>query len=174
MEAHAVACSLICVLSICAPPLKSATCAWATKRIVSCVHNTHFCVTYNNSLLPLERTPRMLGVTSDPHFTCKANFQTIVTRATSRINILKAIAVTNCGQQMQMIFITYASYIRSLFNYAAPIYFPKASSFLVQKLQTIGVSVLQFLVQKPANSSGRSKTSSPLQDYPFPTPLILS
>ena len=77
------------------------------------------------------------------HFSFKAHVGYIVTRVSSRINILKVHAGTNRGQQMETIHITYISLIRSIFMYAAPIYFPNASSSLVQKFQTIQNSALR-------------------------------
>ena len=66
----------------------------------------------------------------------------IVTQVSSRINILKALADPNWGQQMETIIITYISHVRSLSIYATPIYLPNTSSLLVQKLQTIQNSTL--------------------------------
>ena len=60
--------------------------------------NIHPQVTLNNSILSLERTPCILGVTFDPHFKFNAHFKSLVTRALPRINILKALTGTNWGQ----------------------------------------------------------------------------
>ena len=59
--------------------------------------STHPPIILNNYLLPLEWTSRILGVTFDPHFTFKGHVDSIVTLASSRINILKALAGTNRG-----------------------------------------------------------------------------
>jgi len=100
--------------------------------------NTHPKVTLNNSLLPLEKTPRILEVTFDPHFKFNAHVKYTVTRASPRINILMAAAGTNWGQQKETIFAnTNMFLIRFLFLYAASIWFPKASPSLIQKFQTI-------------------------------------
>ena len=99
--------------------------------------NTHPRVTMNNSILPLERTPCVLGLTFDAHFKFNAHVKSLVTRALPLINILKALTGTNWGQQKESIRITYKSLIRSLFIYAAPIWFPNTSPSLIQKLQAI-------------------------------------
>ena len=96
--------------------------------------NTHPQVTLNNSILPLERTQSIPGVTLDPHFKFNAHVKSLVTRSLLRINILKLLAGTNWGQQKETILITYISFIRSLYLYAAPIRFPNTSPFLIQKL----------------------------------------
>ena len=80
-------------------------------------------VTLNNSILPLERTPCMMGVTSNLHFKFNdhVHVKSLVTRALPRINILKSLTGTNWGQQKETILITYKSLIRFLFMHAAPI-----------------------------------------------------
>ena len=98
--------------------------------------NTRLRITLNNSILSLERNPCILGVTFDPHFKFNAHVKSLVTRALHRINILKTLLTgTNWSQQKKTILITYKSLIRSLFMYAAPIWFPNTSLSLIQKLQ---------------------------------------
>ena len=106
--------------------------------------NTHPHVALNGTPLPLERNPRVLGVTLDPHFTFSPHIASIVSRATPRLNILKALAGSNWGQHMETIVITYKSIIRSLFTYASPIWFPNSSPSSIQKLQTIQNSALRI------------------------------
>ena len=88
--------------------------------------NTRPQVTFNNSLLPLQKTPHILG-TFDPHFKFNAPLKSRVTRALPRMNILNALGGTNWGQQNETILITYMSLIYSLFMYAAQIWLPNAS-----------------------------------------------
>ena len=108
--------------------------------------NTHPQVTRNSSILLLERTPCILGVTFDPHFKLNAHIKSIVTRASPRINILKALTGTNWGQQEEIILITYKSLILSSFMHAAPIWFPNTSSSHIHKLQTIQNSALRIAI----------------------------
>ena len=96
--------------------------------------NTHPQVTLNNSILPLERTPCILGVTFDPHFKFNAHVKSLVTRALPRINILKALTGTNWGQQMETILITYQVFYQVPFHVCSSHLVPKTSSSLVQKL----------------------------------------
>ena len=58
-------------------------------------------VILNNSLLHLERRPCacILAVIVDTHFTFSPHIDSIITRDSSRINILKTLAATNWGQQ---------------------------------------------------------------------------
>ena len=57
--------------------------------------STHHQVTRNNSILPLERTPCILGVTFYPHFKFNVHVRSSVTQALSHINNLKALTGTN-------------------------------------------------------------------------------
>ena len=102
-------------------------------------------VIQNNSLLPLERTHCILGVTFDVHFKSNAYVKSIVTQALPRINIFKSLAGTNWGQPKETILIiTYVSRIRSLFFYTAPIRFPNTSPSHIQKHQNIQNSALRI------------------------------
>ena len=56
-----------------------------------------------SSLLPLERRPRLLGVTFDTLFIFSPHIDSIIGRASSRMNILRAIAGTNWDQQKEII-----------------------------------------------------------------------
>ena len=104
----------------------------------------HPSVFLNNSTLPLVRNPRILGVTFDPHFTFTPHIKSIVSRAAPRLNILKALAGTKWGQQKETIIITFKSLIRSIFTYAAPIWFPNSSPSAIKQLQTIQNSALRI------------------------------
>ena len=71
----------------------------------------------NNFLLLFE----IVGVTFYPHFKLWAHVKSIVTRVSPRINILKAFAGTNWGQQKKTVLITYMFLTRSFSINAAPI-----------------------------------------------------
>ena len=97
--------------------------------------NIHPQVTLNNSILPLERTPCILGMTFNPHlkFNTHVTSKSLVTRALPRIYILKALTGTKWGQQKETILITYISLIRSLFfSYMQLLCFPNTSPYLIQ------------------------------------------
>ena len=93
--------------------------------------NTHPRVTMNNSILPLERTPCVLGLTFDAHFKFNAHVKSLVTRALPLINILKALTGTNWGQQNKQYIIPISILSGPLFMFAALIWFSKTSPFLV-------------------------------------------
>ena len=93
-------------------------------------HNlyNHPQVTLNNSILPLERTPCILGVTFDPHFKSNAHVKSVVARASLRTNILKALADTNWDHHTYHLYVPY------------PVPFHVCSSHLVPQHLTIPYS----------------------------------
>ena len=58
-------------------------------------------VRLNNTPLPLERNPRILGVTFDPLLTFKKHIDNLCTRAAPRINLLRLLCASNWGQQVR-------------------------------------------------------------------------
>ena len=94
-------------------------------------------VTWEGSDLTLCRTPKILGVTFDPHFNFTPHIYSICDRARPLITILKSLAGSNWGQQKETIVITFKSLIKSIFTNAAPIWFTNASSSAIAKLQSI-------------------------------------
>ena len=98
-------------------------------------HHPH--VTINNTPLPLAQYPRILGVTLDPRFNFGHHIKNIISRASPRINILRALAGTTWGASKETILLTFKSLIQSLFTYATPIWFPNASPSAIAKLQIV-------------------------------------
>ena len=107
-------------------------------------HQEHPIVTLGGVALPLDRTPRILGVVFDTGFRFKYHIENLVTRAAPRINVLKALTGTSWGQQKETIEITYKSLIRSLFTYACPVWLPFTSNTNIQKLQVVQNSALRI------------------------------
>ena len=105
--------------------------------------HTHPPVTLNDTPLPLERNPRILGVIFDPHFTFTPHITSLIKRATPRLNIIRALAGTNWGQQKETLLITFKSLIQSLFTYACPIWFPNSKPTSLQRLQTLQNAALR-------------------------------
>jgi hypothetical protein len=101
-------------------------------------------VSWEGSNLPLCRTPKILGVTFDPHFTFSPHIAAICQRARPRLNILKSLAGTSWGQQKETLLVTFKALIKSLITYAAPVWFPNASPSAISKLQTIQNSALRI------------------------------
>ena len=107
-------------------------------------YNTHPQVTLNNELVPLNKTPKILGVTFDPMNTFSPHISSIAARASSRLQILKALAGTSWGQDKETIMLTFNSIIKPIITYAAPIWFPNASRSSIERLQRIQNKALRI------------------------------
>ena len=94
--------------------------------------------------MPLERNPKILGVTFDPHLYFHKHVENLCSRASSRINILRALAGTTWGQHPETIVITFKSLIRSLFSYATPVWFPNITASSLDKLQVVQNNALRI------------------------------
>ena len=94
-------------------------------------------VTMNGTPLPVERNPKILGVTFDPTLRFHKQIEAIETKAKHRLNIMRLLTGTSWGQHKETLLATYKSLIGSLITYAAPIWFPNASASSRRKLQVI-------------------------------------
>ena len=101
-------------------------------------------ITWEGSDLTLCRTPKILGVTLDTHFTFTPHTQSVCERIRPRLNILKSLASTTWGQSKEVLIITYKALIKSVMTYAAPIWFPNSSPSAIAKLQVIQNAALRI------------------------------
>ena len=101
-------------------------------------------ITLKGDIIPLNRRPKILGVTLDTHFTFTPHIKTITDKARSRLNILRALAGSSWGQHKETLILTYKCLIKSLFLYAAPIWFPNAANTAIDKLQVVQNAALRI------------------------------
>ena len=101
-------------------------------------------VYYEGALIPLEKNPKILGVILDTHHTFSPHIKNIVAKASSRLNILKALTGTSWGQKKEIILMTYKSIIAPVMHYAAPIWMPNISNTSLAKLQIIQNKALRI------------------------------
>ena len=64
--------------------------------------NTHQKVKISDSELLLVHSPKLLGVYLDTFFSFNKHFVQVANRVSKRTNVLKALAGTNCGQQLKV------------------------------------------------------------------------
>merc|ERR1719376_1136123 len=101
-------------------------------------------VPLNGTSLPLDRNPKILGVTFDPHLKFHKHIETIVNRAKPRLNILMLLTGTDWGQQKETIMATFKSLVGSILTYANPVWFPNTSETSISRLQVIQNSALRI------------------------------
>ena len=87
------------------------------------------------SQLPLNRSPKILGVCLDTSLTFNVHCTQAATRVSNRNNVLKALAGTTWGQQKETILLTYKAIGRSVANYGAPVWSTNASATSIGKIQ---------------------------------------
>ena len=80
----------------------------------------------------------------DPLYTFSAHAMSIVKRASSRLNVMRALSDTSFGKDKECLLITHRAFIRSLFSYAAPIVYPAYSKSSIDKLQLVQNKSLQL------------------------------
>ena len=97
---------------------------------------THPRISIDGALLPLVKTPKILGVYLDTYFSFNHHCEQVASRINKRTNILKALAGTTWGQQKETLLMTYKAIGRSISDYAAPVWSPNASDSSVGKIQT--------------------------------------
>ena len=64
-------------------------------------HGYHPHVFLNSSLIPLEKNPKILGVTFDPQLTFGPHAKTVVKKVATRLRVLKALAGTDWGHDKE-------------------------------------------------------------------------
>ncbi|MCP4061384.1 MAG: hypothetical protein GY738_29760 [Pseudoalteromonas sp.] len=106
--------------------------------------NLHPQVKINGSTLPLEKTPKILGVTFDTFFTFSSHISTITSKLSSRLKILKCLAGTKWGHQKETLLTTYNTLLRPITTYACPVWFPNTSNNHINKLQVLQNQALRI------------------------------
>ena len=101
-------------------------------------------VSCNGNTLPLCRSPKLLGVTFDSHFTFSPHIRSVAERARSCLDILKALAGVSWGQSKEVLLLTYQMLIKPILSYAVPVWFPNAPTTAVSTLQSIQNSALRI------------------------------
>ena len=101
-------------------------------------------VSCNGNTFPLCRSPKLLGVTFDTHFTFSPHIRGVAERACSSLGILKTLAGVSWGQSKEVLLLTYQMLIKPILSYAAPVWFPNAPTTAVSTLQSIQNSPLRI------------------------------
>ena len=93
----------------------------------------------NGTDIPQVNNSKLLGIMLDPMFIFSAHSAAIARKASSRLNVLRAMSSTSFGHDKECLSITFKSLIRPFFDYAAPVVFPQYSqAFIVSNSSRIG------------------------------------
>ena len=95
--------------------------------------------------IPQQNNPKLLGVTFDPTFTFGTHAATIARKASSRLNVLRALSDTSFGHDKECLTATFKSLVRPLLDFAAPIVYPHYSASSIHRLQLIQNKSLRLI-----------------------------
>ena len=115
--------------------------------------NTHPKIKISDSELPLDRSPKILGVYLDTFFSFNNHCRQVANRVSNRNNVLKALAGTNWRQQKETLLMTYKALGRSIANYAAPVCSINASESNIGKIQRAQNEALRIITGSHKMSS---------------------
>ena len=93
-------------------------------------------ITFEDTQLPLERSPKILRVILDPSISFHKHFNYVSDRIDKRNNMLKALAGSSWGQDKETLLMAYNALGKSIANYAAPVWSTNASDSSFKKMQT--------------------------------------
>ena len=93
-------------------------------------------ITLEDTHLPLERSPKILGVILDPSISFHKHRNYVSDRIDKRNNMLMALAGSSWGQDKETLLMTSNALGKSIANYAAPAWSTNASDSSFKKIQT--------------------------------------
>ena len=96
----------------------------------------HPVINLEDTQLPLERSPKILGVIMDPSLSFHRHCNYVSYRIDKRKNMLKALAGSSWGQDKETLLLTYNALWKSNASYAAPVWSTNASDSSFKKIQT--------------------------------------
>jgi hypothetical protein len=99
--------------------------------------NHHPQVFYKGAVIPLNKTPKYLGLICDGRIYFSHHASDLKSRLSRRHQILKAFSGTSFGQSKETLLLTYKTLMQPLIDYACPLYFPNISATSLKKLQVL-------------------------------------
>ena len=100
--------------------------------------------TLEDTQLPLERSPKILGVIKDPSISFHKHCNYASDKIDKRNNMLKALAGSSWGQDKETLLMTNIALGKSIANYAAPVWGTNASDSSFKKIQTAENAALRM------------------------------
>ena len=101
-------------------------------------------ITFEDTHLPLERSPKILGVILDPSISFYKHCNYVSDRIDKRNSMLNALAGSSWGQDKETLLMTCNALGKSIANYAAPVWSTNASDSSFKKIQTAQNAALRM------------------------------
>ena len=93
-------------------------------------------ITLEDTQLPLERSPKILGVIMNPSISFHKHCNYVSDRIDKRNNMLKVLAGSSWGQDKETLLLTYNALGKSISSYATPVWSTNASDSSFKMIQT--------------------------------------
>ena len=103
----------------------------------------HPVITLEETQLPLERSPKILGVIMDPSLSFHRHCNYVSDRIDKRNNMLKALAGSSWGQDTETLLLTYNALGKSIASCVAPVWSTNTSDSSFKKIQTAHTTALR-------------------------------
>ena len=100
-------------------------------------------ITLEDTQLPLERSPKIMGVNLDPSISFHKHCNYVSDRIDKINNMLKALAGSSWGHDKETLLIAYKALDKYIANYAAPVWSTNASDSSFKTIQTAQNAVLR-------------------------------
>ena len=94
-------------------------------------------VTISGQAIPLDKSPRILGVNFDTHFSFGTHALKIVKSCREKLRILRCLAGSGWGCQKETLLKTYKTYVEPVINYAAAVWAPNTSPSSIALIQRV-------------------------------------
>ena len=97
-----------------------------------------------DQVLPLEKRPKVLGVTLDTHLTFTQHCNNVSVKVQQRNNVLRALAGSTWGCDLETLLTTYQAIGRSILSYCCPVWTPSLKDTNWSRLQRAQSSALRI------------------------------
>ena len=118
--------------------------------------DVHPQIKVNDEIIPLEKNPRILGVTFDPHLHFHAHARKKAQEGRQKLRILRTLAGSSWGCSKETVLRTYKSHVESAMFYAPAVWSPNASTSAKNELQKV--------VNSAARIATGCHSSTPVED----------
>ena len=94
-------------------------------------------VRLGSASLPVVKNPKILGLTLDPSLSFSSHCHSVANKTRPRLSLLRLLSSRNYALRKESLLMLYKTLIRSVLEYAHPVWYPSASYSSVRRLQVV-------------------------------------
>ena len=117
---------------------KSAVVVFTRRRKFASV-----CLKYNDTVIPVKREYKYLGITFDSRLSFNSHSNLVVTKCHKRLNFMRLLSGTRWGSDIQSLLRIYRTLVRPIIEYGYEIYLC-APSYVMERVQKLQNSALRI------------------------------